>query len=580
MKRHLIASAALLLLLIGCQEKTSTTVLEIIQTTDVHGNYFSQDLLNDCPSTGSLARVQSYVAHYRLQGEPVVLVDAGDLLQGQPAAYFYNYIDTLAPHVAMQILDYMQYDAFTVGNHDIETGHSVYDRLVREANFPFLAANAIRTQNPDDTLSMVSYFKPYTLVTKGDKKVAILGLITPELVHQLPEVLWSGIRFDDQVKTAKRYLPEILEAHPDLIIALIHSGAGPKDPALPYDPENVGYALAREIPELDLVLCGHDHRTYVDSIVHDDNHTTYLLNPGPNADAVAHATVVFGKNGEKAIRPRIVSMDTIAPQSLFVQNFTPHRNRVLDYVSKRVGHVTETMESRGAFFRPTPFVDLIHEVQLGLFPQAQVSITAPLAENTCIPKGDLVVGDLFRLYKYENRAYLMRLSGKELRGHLEESYDRLYHTMSGPDDPMLKINEKKRGGLYLPLAGPSFNFDTAAGIIYSVDLSKPRGQRVVISSMADGSAFSDDQTYLVVLNSYRGNGGGGLLTQGAGIPTDSIDSRRVAVSEYDIRYYLSEYLSKNDPYTPHTVSRWQFVPTQWMQTAIPRDSALLYKDFH
>lgn len=581
MKRVVTATVLLLLLVLlpGCKSDPTTNVLEIIQTTDVHGNFFSQDLLTGSPSIGGYSRVQTYVAEHRRRGEQVLLLDAGDLLQGQPGAYFYNYVDTTAPHVAMQILNYMQYDALTVGNHDFETGHPVYDRIVREADFPFLAANVIRVKSDEDTVSMEPYFQPYTMVEKGDKRIAILGLTMPTLVHQLPKVLWSGIRFDDQIETAKRYMPEILDAHPDLIIALIHSGAGRKEETSPRSyAENVGYALARAVPDLDLIFCGHDHRSYLDSIVHDGSHTTYILNPGANGAALAHVTVDFTA-GAKALRPEIVPLDTVQPQPLFVQNFTPHLNRVRDYVEQHVGTLTAPLDSRSAFFRPTPFVDLIHEVQMEVFPDAQISITAPLAENTRIPAGELLVRDLFHLYKYENRVYLMRLSGEEIRGHLEESYDRIYHTMSALDAPMLRLDDEKRRGIYLPLAGPSFNFDTAAGIDYTVDLSKPRGKRVKITALSDGTPFSQSENYLVVLNSYRGNGGGGLLTKGAGIPADSIANRRVDVSEQDLRYYLRRFLLKNDPYTPRTISRWTLVPAKWMEVAIPRDSVLLYQDF-
>lgn len=577
--RRLLLSVLLLAILTGCEKKVPRTVLEIIHTTDVHGNYFSYDLLRDTTSVGSYARVQSYVAPLRRSGDQVLLLDAGDLLQGQPSAYFYNFVDSTAPHVAMQVLNFMQYDAFTVGNHDFETGHPVYDRVVREATFPFLAANAIRVSDSADSVSVEPYFLPYTFVTKGDKKVAILGLTMPGLVHHLPEVLWRGIRFDDQIETAKRVMPEILGEHPDLIVALIHSGSGQKEtPSKPY-AENVGFDLARALPEIDLVLCGHDHRTYLDSIVHETGKVTYILNPGPDAAAVSHTTVVFEK-GHVSLLPRIVPMDTIAPDPAFVQNFTPHLNRVKSYVTALAGHLTAPLDSRSAFFRPTPFVDLIHEVQLSVFPDAQISLTAPLAEDTQIPEGELLVRDLFRLYKYENRLYLMQLTGAEVLGHLEESYDRLYATMRSPQDPMIRINDEKRGGRYLPLAGPSFNFDTAAGIDYTVDLSRPRGKRIKIKALVDGTPFSPDSVYRVVLNSYRGNGGGGLLTQGAGIPVDSLPARRLGVADRDLRYYLHQFLIRNDPYTPHPVAHWSFVPEEWVEVAIPRDSASLFHDFH
>ena len=86
------------------------------------------------------------------------------ILQGQPEVYYYNFIDTVSPHFVAEVMNYMGYDAGTVGNHDVEAGHAVYDRLVKEYNFPLLAANAvdIKTGKP--------YFKPYYIIEKDGIK--------------------------------------------------------------------------------------------------------------------------------------------------------------------------------------------------------------------------------------------------------------------------------------------------------------------------------------------------------------------------------------------------------------------------
>ncbi len=64
------------------------------------------------------------------------------------------------------------------------------------------------------------------------------------------------------------------------------------------------------------------------------------------------------------------------------------------------------------------------------------------------------------------------------------------------------------------LAEQPYNFDSAAGIDYVVDVSKPEGARISILSMSGGAAFDIDKSYSVALNSYRGNGGGGHLAEG------------------------------------------------------------------
>ena len=108
--------------------KPKTTTIKIIQTSDIHGNFFPYDFINRCPGSGSLARVHAYVEEQRkTYGENVILLDNGDILQGQPSVYYYNFMNTEAPHLCAEMLNYMGYSVGNMGNHDIETGHDVYD---------------------------------------------------------------------------------------------------------------------------------------------------------------------------------------------------------------------------------------------------------------------------------------------------------------------------------------------------------------------------------------------------------------------------------------------------------------------
>lgn len=115
-----------------------TVEIKLIETTDVHGNYYPEDFINRTPAKGSLARVHSYVDSLRgaVGEEHIVLLDNGDILQGQPTAYYYNFIDTVSPHITSEMMNFMGYDAITIGNHDVETGHDVYDRWIAQARCP------------------------------------------------------------------------------------------------------------------------------------------------------------------------------------------------------------------------------------------------------------------------------------------------------------------------------------------------------------------------------------------------------------------------------------------------------------
>ena len=154
-------------------------------------------------------------------------------------------------------MNFMGYDAGTVGNHDVEAGHSVYDRLVKEYNFPLLAANAvdIKTGKP--------YFKPYQIIEKDGIKIAVFGLVTPAIPNWLPEELYSGIEFRDMVETAKIWMPVILKEKPDLVVGLFHSGWDRSESEIQnQDPvnENGSAAVAYNVPGFDIIFNGHDHK--------------------------------------------------------------------------------------------------------------------------------------------------------------------------------------------------------------------------------------------------------------------------------------------------------------------------------
>ena len=123
----------------------------------------------------------------------------------------------------------------------------------------------------------------------------------------------------------------------------------------------------------------------------------------------------------------------------------------------------------------------------------------------------------------------------------------------------------------------SFNFDSASGIIYTVDVTKPQGEKITITSMADGSPFRMDKIYKVALNSYRGNGGGELLTKGSGIPQEDLKDRIIFSTDKDLRFYLMNYIEKKGTMNPKALNQWKFVPEKWTVPAAQRDSEYLFR---
>jgi 2',3'-cyclic-nucleotide 2'-phosphodiesterase/3'-nucleotidase len=127
----------------------------------------------------------------------------------------------------------------------------------------------------------------------------------------------------------------------------------------------------------------------------------------------------------------------------------------------------------------------------------------------------------------------------------------------------------------LRLRSASYNFDSAMGIRYTVDVTEPQGQRVTITSISDGSLFNPDSTYKVAVNSYRASGGGGHFAA-AGITHRELASRLISATDRDLRYYMTEWIREKGEITPVPQSEWKVIPEQWVSEAAEREMKLLF----
>lgn len=552
---------------------TREVKLKLIETSDIHGNFFPYNFITQQDWKGSFARVHSYAQQERqTYGDNLLLMDNGDILQGQPSAYYYNFMDTVSTHITAAMMNYMGFVVGNMGNHDVEAGHAVYDRWISQCQFPVLGANIIRTSDEQP------YLKPYEIIEREGIKIAVLGMITPAIPTWLPETLWKGLYFADMEQTARKWMPIIQEKEkPDIIIGLFHAGKEARTVAGKYR-EDASAEIAERIPGFDIIMMGHDHRRFCGKIANAQGDSVLLINPANNGRTVGDVEITLTLDGDKVIRKsiqgKLADMDKLEPSPDFMKQFAPQYQAVEAFVSEKVGTFTETISTRPAYFGPSAFIDFIHSLQLDLT-AADISFAAPLSFDAVIKEGDIHISDMFNLYKYENMLYTMELTGKEIKGFLEESYAIWTNQMKSADDHVLLLTERKDGNGYT-FTNPSFNFDSAAGIIYTVDVTKPAGQKVSIQSLANGEPFDLNRTYRVALNSYRGNGGGELLTKGAGIPQDQLKDRIISATEKDLRYYMIQYIREKNTLSPQPLNQWKMIPEDWTEKAAERDARLLF----
>ena len=422
--------------------KNKKVEIRIIQTSDVHGCFFPYDFISRKEKDGTLARVSTYVNRLREEyGKNLLLLDNGDILQGQPTCYYSNYINTDMPNVAAEVVNYLKYDAETIGNHDVETGHAVYDKWMRELNCPLLGANVV------DTKTGEPYFKPYTIIEREGVKIAVLGMLTPAIPNWLNEELWRGMRFEEMVSCARKWMHHLKQTeHPDIVIGLFHSG---RDGGIVTDTyaEDASLDVAKEVGGFDLVLYGHDHTRHSESVTNVEGNKVLCLDPSCNAYMVADATISIvkkkGKVISKEVSGNIVNITNEAIDQRFVDRFQSTINLVKDYVGRRIGYFEQPLYTRDCYFGSAAFADFIHDLQLQLT-KADISFNAPLAFDTTIDAGEVTQADMFKLYRFENLLFVLKMTGEEIRKHLEFSYDMWCNTMTSPNDHALRLNDDSK----------------------------------------------------------------------------------------------------------------------------------------
>ncbi len=558
----------------AAQESKKTLTLHFVETTDVHGSFFPVDFYNNRPLSGSMARVSTYLSQLRQQygDDAVITLENGDILQGQPICYYYNYVRTDTTNIAADIVNYLRYDAQCFGNHDVETGHAVYDKWIKEIKCPVIGANII------DNSTGKPYVKPYVILERKGVRVAVIGMLTPAIPLWLNESIWSGLHFEEIIASMRYWVKYVREhERPDIVCGLMHSGWTGGIKTDDYD-EDASQKVAEQVEGIDLLFFGHDHNEH-NSLT--DN-GTLSLDPSCNAKKVAHATITLERtaNGFRIIDKRGELVD-VCPLEIdldFVSHFQEAIDDTHTYVNRCIGMLSSPLRSRDCYFGSSAFTDFVQNLQLQIT-GADISLAAPLAFDNTINAGEIYMRDMFKLYRFENRLYTMRMKGSEIKGHLEMSYNLWVNTMTSPDDHILLINNTIANDMQrFGFVNFTFNFDSAAGIDYEVDVTKPKGQKVHILRMSNGEPFDENKWYVVAMNSYRANGGGELLTQGAGIPRDSLAGRTLTMTPLDLRHYLTQEIERMETVDPKPNNNWRFVPEAWAEPALKRDRKILFKE--
>ncbi|MER6955721.1 5'-nucleotidase C-terminal domain-containing protein [Streptomyces sp. NPDC000618] len=504
-----------------------TWSFSILGTTDLHSHVFDWDYYTDAAYKDSkgnsvgVARVATLIKQQRAaKGEErVLLVDAGDIIQGTSLAYYFARVDPITDgvkHPMAVAMNHLRYDAAALGNHEFNYGIEVLRKFEQQCRFPLLGANAL------DAKTLKPAFPPYTvkkICVPGapDIKVGILGLTNPGIALWDKDNVSGKMVFPGLVEQAKKYVPRLRALGCDVVFLTDHSGldgSSSYGDELPY-VENASNLVAEQVPGIDAILVGHTHvevpsytvknaETGEEVLLSEPYCWGYRLSVFDFEVELEHGRwKVVGKTAQ-TLNPNTVAEDPEIRKLLEADH-----ELVVKYVNTSVGTCTADLSAAESCWKDVPIMDFIHEVQMqtvkaGLSTSDAalplISVAAPFSRTADIPAGSVTIKDIAGLYIYDNTLYGKKLTGAQLKDYLEYAAKYYHQVPSGTAVDTAALTNANSFWDYM--------YDTAAGVDYEIDIAQAEGSRIKNLTYG-GAAVADDQVFVVAVNNYRANGGSG-----------------------------------------------------------------------
>ena len=520
--------------------------ITILGTSDMHGNIwgFSYEDSKETDNNG-MARLYTYIQQVRAENPNTILIDAGDDIQGTIMTDdIYNKIPE-EPHPVVAAMNYMGYDAMTLGNHEFNWGIDTMQKILSQAQFPVLAANV------KDTSGGFVTGAGWTIVEKDGVKVAVIGVVTPDVP------IWDGGKegveactYEAANTAVKNAIAEIGDGA-DVIVVSAHMGMYAE-----FD-EDGGSDSAQKIlddnPEIDVLQVAHNH-----VVVSETQGDTVIGGVRNGGRDIARFDLTLDQNNHVTdATVEIVDMTGVTPSQALrdIELVKESHQKTIDFItgggSGEDGEGGAALGSTTAKFQPvdeiaglpegklqdTAVMDLINKVQLENS-GADVSAAALFKDTSDLPEGDINYGNIFDIYKFDNTLYRVTVTGKELKGYME--WAAACYNQWVPGDINISFDPEYPGYLY----------DMFAGVDYEIDLSQPKGERIK-NVMFKGAPLQDDQTLTLAVNNYRYSSA--LKAQYL------IAGKKEWESTNSIRDMIVAYLDEHAPISPEVDNNWKSV---------------------
>ncbi|MEQ9770499.1 5'-nucleotidase C-terminal domain-containing protein [Pectobacterium jejuense] len=533
----------------AAQEPVNITILG---TSDLHGTFVPWDYATDTANmAGSLSQIATQVHKIRAQQPNVILVDAGDTIQGNFVETFKN--DKTSPMILG--FNALNYDVWVLGNHEFDFGLNVLSTSLDQFKGTALAGNIFWESGKP-------YLPAYKIVERQGVKIGIIGMDTPmtaEFAKGTDRV--KGLNFTDPVGAVKTVIQQ-LHGKVDAIVLVAHMGI---------DNENqrpgtgVG-DIARANPELAAIVAGHMHVKVDKEVING----VIVTEPDRYGRALSRIDLQFEQQNGKYV---LINKDSYTYSIKDVDSdrkmediYEPYHNTLRANANRPIaqllGHDLVPQDAvKGipqVHVQDTGISALFQEASRYYAPTAQVIALQIDNDRPKLNIGTIAAKDIAFNYQYAGgEITVYQLTGKELKKYMEWSAGYFNQLQDG--DVTYSFNPQRRASKY------STN-DFFDGVTYTIDLTKPAGQRITDLKMNNGTPVTDDMPIRLGMNSYRM----GHLTQKGGVlegmqfPVLSDTKAEYGEEAGTIRNLTIRYLTevKKGQYEGTVPQRWKLAGLQ------------------
>lgn len=606
LKRYSIGAALCSVLALSVTPATADTdvQLRILETTDIHVHIADYDYFQDRPSISvGLARTASLIHAARAEAANTILIDNGDLIQGNPLGDFIAKERGLSEgdiHPVYKAMNLLEYAVANIGNHEFNYGLDFLGQSLEGANFPYVSANVFIDDGDGDSSNDKSYFTPYVLLDRtlsaadGSEhaiKIGVIGFVPPQIMQWDKSNLEGKVVTHDIVETAQRFVPEMKAAGADIVIAVPHSSLTTVDRK--GMDENASFYLST-VPGIDAIMFGHGHRNFpgpdyaeLDGVDVEKGRINGVAAVMPgfwgshlgvvdlslSVDDSGAWTVADSVGSIRAIMKRDENRKRIAlvePDQAILDAVAEEHAATIEFVRQGVGEVTAPINSFFALVQDDPSIQIVTDAQKRYVERLitgteydgvpVLSAGAPFKggrggpeDFTDIPTGEIALKNVADLYIYPNTLRAVTLTGGQVREWLEMSAGAFNTIDPGSSAEQALLDE----------SFPSYNYDVIDGVTYEIDVTQPPryskdgdlingDSRRIVDLRFQGESIDDDKLFVVATNNYRASGGGNF---------PGLDGTNIIIEAPDTnRDVLSNYIFDLQKFDPSADGNWSFAP--------------------